>query len=836
MSSAQGSTAVQTHNDKKWNELAQGFGLSGDEFKSLKELLKRQPSLEEIAVVGALWSEHCSYKSSRVHLSRFHTNEPWVLQGPGENAGIVEIAAGVGLAFKMESHNHPSYIEPYQGAATGVGGILRDVFCMGARPVANMNCLRYGEGLYNAHLLKHTVRGIGDYGNSVGVPTVGGQTRFHHGYSKNILVNAFTAGLVKSDAIFRGKLQNDSAPVRQQVASGLLPDQEVSENSKKKLFPQGANLLIYFGSATGRDGVHGATMSSDTFGDASASLKPTVQVGDPFAEKKLLEVTLELLKKKIVVGLQDMGAAGLTSSGVEMAGRSGCGVAIDLNLIPARTARLKAFEYLLSESQERMLCAVTPDKAEEVLALCKEHQVSAAVIGSVNDTGEFICVHNDKVVCALPVDILTDNAPKYHWPLQERTEYLKQHSKIERPTPTTSEGLKLGLPESSRSALANTLESAKTTVGEAWNTIIQQLPALMTLPVHAAKEPLTRHYCSTVQGNTISGCQTPSSSAAAVVRLDAEFLTDNAHDPFAQQSPAIAMVAGCQEKWIELDPLNGAAQSTLLLARAIAASGGKPLAMTDCLNFGSPKQPAVMRQISDAIDGINSVATAMRIPIVSGNVSLNNQTGTTPIPPTPMVGIVGLIDSVTQVISNKHNASETAKKSPTNPSSTSTRLYWLVPANADALTSFAMSEMSWNVFLSNSGPVPAVDFNAEKNLWECVRELHSKGSIENCSVVGCGGLLMTLATIAAQNVRAFVPSAELKSLPVQKFCVEGQAGVIVSGNGLNEAACVTFAERKGLKLVALGELSAIDGLPAAEAQLWKTSAAAHADSLKSFFG
>ncbi len=274
-----------TNEQEQWLGIAKGFGLSGEEFGRLKECLSRAPSLEEVAVAGALWSEHCSYKSSRVHLARFHTQEPWVLQGPGENAGIIEVAEGVGLAFKMESHNHPSYIEPYQGAATGVGGILRDVFCMGARPVANINCLRYGEGEYNAHLLKYTVRGIGDYGNSVGVPTVGGQTKFHSGFTKNILINAFTAGLVRTDAIFRGKLNNDSAQSAAQKPSGLQPGHTVTTTAAAELFPQGANQIIYFGSATGRDGVHGATMSSDAFDDSAATLKPTVQVGDPFAEK-----------------------------------------------------------------------------------------------------------------------------------------------------------------------------------------------------------------------------------------------------------------------------------------------------------------------------------------------------------------------------------------------------------------------------------------------------------------------------------------------------------------------------------------------------------------------
>lgn len=823
----------ETNEEKKWREIAQGFGLSADEFTNLKKCIGRHPSLEEIAVAGALWSEHCSYKSSRVHLARFHTQEPWVLQGPGENAGIVEIAPGVGLAFKMESHNHPSYIEPYQGAATGVGGILRDVFCMGARPVANLNCLRYGEGEYNAHLLKHTVRGIGDYGNSVGVPTVGGQTRFHTGYSKNILVNAFTAGLVKADAIFRGKLQNDSAPAITQKPSALLPGTTLSSEKRKEIFPEDSNLLIYFGSATGRDGVHGATMSSDTFDDSSAALKPTVQVGDPFAEKKLLEVTLELLQKNLCVGLQDMGAAGLTSSGVEMAGRSGCGVAIDLNLIPARTARLKPFEYLLSESQERMLCAVTPDKASAVLELCKRHQVAAAVIGTVNNTGEFICIHNDTVVCALPVDALTDNAPKYHWPIQERSEYLKNHEKIENSAapaqPGTSQSsqravLDLSLPLSTRGSLAQIFESAQTTLGDSWKSILPLLKDWIALPSQTSKAPLTRHYCSTVQGNTISGCQTPRSSAAAVIRLDDAYCEVGIEkDPLAAKVPAIALVAGCHERWIQIDPLNGAAQSSLLLARKIIASGGEPLAMTDCLNFGSPRQPAVMRQLSDSIDGINSVAKSMRIPIVSGNVSLNNQTGTTPIPPTPMVGMVGVVRRSEDVVFECHK-----------PQS---NLWWVTAKNVASLSRFQLSEWAWNIFHSNSGPVPEVDFAHEKKVQTLLSDLRKENLLAECSSVGTGGMLSAVLSCAARNQQAFQWSPEANQLKLHLACAEGQTGVLVS---LTSAAnCETrfqkFIDTAGLEAIPLGSFCALQSLPEKEAGHWMTIHAAYANSLKPFF-
>jgi phosphoribosylformylglycinamidine synthase subunit PurL len=820
------STKITTEQEQ-WLEIAKGFGLSAEEFSRLKECLSRTPTLEEIAVAGALWSEHCSYKSSRVHLARFHTQEPWVLQGPGENAGIIEVADGVGLAFKMESHNHPSYIEPYQGAATGVGGILRDVFCMGARPVANINCLRYGEGEYNAHLLKYTVRGIGDYGNSVGVPTVNGQTKFHAGYTKNILVNAFTAGLVRTDAIFRGKLNNDSHESVKQKPSGLHPGQTVSALAAAELFPAGANQIIYFGSATGRDGVHGATMSSDAFDDASATLKPTVQVGDPFAEKKLIEVTLELLDKKLCIGLQDMGAAGLTSSGVEMAGRSGCGVALNLNAIPARTARLKPYEYLLSESQERMLCAVTPENVQAVLDLCHKHSVACAVIGAVNNTGEFICTHNDSVVCALPVDVLTDNAPKYHWPLQDRTDYLNDHQKItnqsEKRTSTedsagSRKAVCLTLPDSTRAKWSQFFESSSELLNTHWNELLAHLGDWCALPSQASKDPLTSHYCSTVQSNTIAGCQTPRSASAAVIRLDEAFLSTK-----QAEVPGIALSAGCQERWIEIDPLHGASQSTLLLARKIAATGALPKAMTDCLNFGSPRQPAVMRQISDAIDGINAVATELKIPIVSGNVSLNNQTGSTPIPPTPMVGMVGLIKKHEQCVGDLP--------------SLNSQLWWLRSNHFHKNASFQLSEWAWQIFHSNSGPVPVPDFKQETALWNTVFELRDSDCLASCSAVGNGGLLGTLINHANRLHAGIEWSPEAMQLTLHEVCSEGQAGMLISltNNPVAKSIHDRFIQTQGLSLTPIGKIAQLDSLDEQQREHWQKAHTAYATSLTPFF-
>ena len=565
------------------------FGLNEDELKKFCIQLGRMPSSEELAVCGALWSEHCSYKSSRVHLKRFHTEEPWVIQGPGENAGVVAINKNYGIAFKMESHNHPSYLEPYQGAATGVGGILRDVFCMGAYPIASLNCLRFGEGTWNARLIRDTVRGIGDYGNSVGVPTVTGDISFHHNYSKNILVNAFNAGIIHKDKIFRGILSEASeeqvSPLKKK-AELIIPKIKVTDEVTKEindvLFPDGENVLIYFGSATGREGVHGATMSSSEFSGGSATLKPTVQVGDPFAEKVLLEATLSLIEKKLTIGLQDMGAAGLTSSSVEMAGRSGCGVAIDLNKVPQRASNMQAWEILLSESQERMLCAVSPEKIEAVLNELEKFNISYAVVGKVNHTGLFTCIFDNKIVTATPVPILIEDIPRYEWPIQNREEYLSQHNVIKNETvedswhgESNSKKLSLSLNMQNKEAHNDILANINL------ENFIEKYPKLISKlyshPTNASRSPVYHNYCSTVQGNTIAGCGSLQSAAAGVVRLPEYAQEQDATGNMTRTGVAIA--GGCEERWVELNPFDGSALSALKVARKIIASGAVPLAI-----------------------------------------------------------------------------------------------------------------------------------------------------------------------------------------------------------------------------------------------------------------
>lgn len=572
-------------------ETAQRLGLTKAEYDVLVKKLGRVPTLEETAVMGAMWSEHCSYKSSKVHLSRFHTSEPWVIQGPGENAGIVALNDDWALAFKMESHNHPSFIEPYQGAATGVGGILRDVFCMGARPIAAANALRFGVGAGTERLVKGVVRGIGDYGNSFGVPTVAGQTSFDERYSQNILVNAFAAGVVHRQKIFRST-----------VAVG--------------------NVLIYFGQPTGRDGVHGATMSSDEFSEGTQTLKPTVQVGCPFSEKKLLEATLSLLSRNLVVGLQDMGAAGLTSSGAEMASRSRLGALIDLENVPMRAANLKPFELLLSESQERMLCAVEPQHVDEVVKFLSTADVSYSVIGVVTTSQRFQCRWHGTMVVDLPNELIDEAPARYH-AIQPRDEYLAAHTSISLKTQTPLN--------------TSAHEDACTLSFDAWLTKYPE--TFETLCAHqnfCDRESLTEHYDSSVQGQTIVGCQSVLNGNAALVRLPPETQTDS-----AKNQAGVAIAVGCKEHWIELDPLKGAALTVLHLSRKIRAVGATPIAMTDCLNFGSLSQPSIARQFSDAVDGITEAGRTLKIPVVSGNVSLNNQTNGQAILPTPMIGMVG---------------------------------------------------------------------------------------------------------------------------------------------------------------------------------------------------
>ena len=556
--------------------------ISSEEFGKILKILGRAPSLSELGVFSAMWSEHCSYKSSKIHLRRFPTRGPRVVVGPGENAGVVEIEDGLCVAFKMESHNHPSYIEPYQGAATGVGGILRDVFCMGARPIANLNCLRFGSRQHprTAYIAPRVIKGIGDYGNCVGVPTVGGSVSFDETYNGNCLVNAMTVGLIDKDKIFKG------------FATGI------------------GNFVVYVGSATGRDGVHGATMASDSFAENTDTSKTTVQVGDPFAEKLLMEATLEVLAKNLVVGIQDMGAAGLTSSSFEMAGRAGNGVFIDLDSVPVRAENMTAYEIMLSESQERMLMVITPEKWDDLRRVLERWQLPHAIIGVVTNTGRMQIQRDGILEIDLPVAPLTDEAPLYERAIGD--EIVK--------SPDTTE----------LSKLEQKLGSDKSFAFNAYERMLRDV---------GSKKEVFNQFDRHVGTRTVLASD---HGGAAILWL---------RQTGKKQSPhlGLAISSGCNERRVQNNPRIGSAEAVRDCARQIIAAGGRPVAVTDCLNFGNAEDPVIMRQLSDSVDGISAACQELSTPVVSGNVSLYNATGNKSIYPTPMIGMVGIVDDVRRV-------------------------------------------------------------------------------------------------------------------------------------------------------------------------------------------
>jgi phosphoribosylformylglycinamidine synthase len=535
-------------------------GLSPEEWTRVQQILGRVPSWTELGVFSVMWSEHCSYKSSRAHLRRFPTEGPRVLQGPGENAGAVDIGDGLAVVFKMESHNHPSFIEPRQGAATGVGGIMRDVFTMGARPIANLNALRFGDPQADRmrHLVEGVVDGIAWYGNCMGVPTVGGDVFFHPSYNGNILVNAFTLGVVRSDRIFRG------------IAAGP------------------GNPVMYVGARTGRDGIHGATMASESFGEGGEERRPTVQVGDPFTEKLLLEACLELFSKDAVVAIQDMGAAGLTSSSVEMAGRGGTGIRLDVDEVPRREEGMTAYECLLSESQERMLLVAARGKEQAVREVFERWDLQAVVVGEVTDDGLFRVVEQGTEVVSIPVEALTDAAPVYERPMAPRQ-----------------------VPGDPPSVDTVGTEAA--------------LLCLMEHPNVSSKRWVYQQYDHMVRTNTV----VPPGGDAALLRVP-------------DSDRGLALTVDCNPVQVRADPLVGSEAVVAEGLRNLACVGAEPIGGTDCLNFGNPEKPAVMRQFSDAVDGLSRGMRAIGAPIVSGNVSFYNETNGVDIHPTPMLALVGL--------------------------------------------------------------------------------------------------------------------------------------------------------------------------------------------------
>jgi phosphoribosylformylglycinamidine synthase len=551
---------------KSMADYAREFGLKAEEYDLVLTRLGREPNLVELGVFSVMWSEHCSYKSSRKHLRKFPVTGPRVLLGPGENAGVIDIGDGQAAVFKMESHNHPSYIEPYQGAATGVGGIMRDVFTMGARPIALLNALRFGEPSHpkTRRLVSGVVSGIGGYGNCVGVPTVGGETQFHAGYNGNILVNAMCVGLADADKIFLSAAPAPGLPV------------------------------VYFGSKTGRDGIHGATMASAEFDEDSEDKRPTVQVGDPFAEKLLIEATLELMGLGAVAAIQDMGAAGLTSSSVEMAGRGGLGIALDLDAVPQREEGMSAYEMMLSESQERMLAILKPGREPDAYRVFEKWGLDAAVIGWTTDTGRIVLKHKGEVVCDLPLGPLADDAPLYDRPWVQP-------------------------------ALQPRLTPEQVPAPTDWRACVL---ALLSTPDMASKRWLWEQYDRHVMADTLADSAT--SADAGMVRVHGT-------------RKALAMTSDCTPRYVQADPYEGGKQAVAEAWRNLTAVGAEPIAITDNLNFGNPERPEIMGQIVRAIDGMAEACRVLDFPVVSGNVSLYNETNGVAIPPTPTVGAVGLL-------------------------------------------------------------------------------------------------------------------------------------------------------------------------------------------------
>jgi len=546
-------------------ELVAEHGLSDDEYGRIKRLLNREPSLVELGIFSVMWSEHCSYKSTRIHLRKLPTKAPWVLQGPGENAGVIDIGDGDACIFKMESHNHPSFIEPYQGAATGVGGIMRDVFTMGARPVAMMNALRFGDPSHpkTRHLVSGVVSGIGGYGNCMGVPTVGGEVNFHKSYNGNILVNAMCVGLARQDKIFLSAAKGAGNPV------------------------------VYIGSKTGRDGIHGATMASAEFSEDSEEKRPTVQVGDPFTEKLLLEACLELMATDAIIAIQDMGAAGLTSSSSEMADKGGSGIELDLDRVPQRETNMTAYEMMLSESQERMLAVLKPGREAQAEAIFRKWELDFAVIGITTDTRRLVVKHKGAIVADMPVTALSDEAPLYERPFSKR-------------------------------APADGIPSF-----DATKLVLTSLKTILAAPDMCSRRWVWEQYDYSVMADTV---QSPGGDAA-VVRVH-------------NSNKGLAISTDVSPRYCKADPSLGAKQAVVEAWRNITAVGATPLAVTDNLNFGNPQKPEIMGEIVAGIEGVAEACRALDFPVIGGNCSLYNETNGEAILPTPAIGGVGLIKDV----------------------------------------------------------------------------------------------------------------------------------------------------------------------------------------------
>ncbi|WP_170358307.1 MULTISPECIES: phosphoribosylformylglycinamidine synthase subunit PurL [Ruegeria] len=682
-------------------DLIAAHGLKPDEYDMILEIIGREPTFTELGIFSAMWNEHCSYKSSKKWLRTLPTSGPQVICGPGENAGVVDIGDGQAVVFKMESHNHPSYIEPYQGAATGVGGILRDVFTMGARPIASMNALSFGEPGHHKtrQLVNGVVEGIGGYGNCFGVPCVGGEVRFHPAYNGNCLVNAFAAGLADSDKIFYSAASGVGMPV------------------------------VYLGAKTGRDGVGGATMASAEFDDTIEEKRPTVQVGDPFTEKRLMEATLELMRTGAVISIQDMGAAGLTCSAVEMGDKGGLGVRLDLENVPQREEDMTAYEMMLSESQERMLMVLKPELEAEARAVFEKWDLDFAIVGETIAEDRFLIVHNGEVKADLVLSKLSSTAPEYDRPWE--------------PTPEAEE-------------LAEVPQIDP----------IDGLRALLASPNYAGKQWVYEQYDTMVMADT---ARTPG-LGAGMVRVHG---TDK----------ALAFTSDVTPRYVRANPVEGGKQAVAEAYRNLTAVGAKPLATTDNLNFGNPEKPEIMGQFVGAIQGIGAAVAALDMPIVSGNVSLYNETDGQAILPTPTIGAVGLLDHTDEIIGNEVREGHVA----------------LVIGETNG--HLGQSALLAEVFNREDGDAPHVDLDAEKRNGEFIRA--NREMIKACTDLGDGGL----ALAAFELAEAAGVGVHLDEASTEFLFGEDQARYLVACNFDQAEALMIAAGQAGVPLVSVGRFT-----------------------------
>jgi phosphoribosylformylglycinamidine synthase len=698
-------------------EIVARHGLTQDEYARVLSILGRPPNLTELGIFSVMWSEHCSYKSSKKWLKTLPTQAPWVICGPGENAGVIDIGGGKAAVFKMESHNHPSFIEPYQGAATGVGGILRDVFTMGARPIANLNALRFGSPDHpkTRHLVAGVVSGIGGYGNCVGVPTVAGETEFHPSYNGNILVNAMTVGLADANRIFYSK------------AAGI------------------GNPIVYVGSKTGRDGIHGATMASAVFDDESEAKRPTVQVGDPFTEKLLIEACMELMATDAIVAIQDMGAAGLTSSSFEMAGKGGLGIEMDLDRVPLRETGMTAYEIMLSESQERMLIILKPGREETARAIFEKWELDFAVIGRLTDSGRMVARQHGQIMVDVPIAPLAAAAPEYDRPWT--------------PTPKP--------------------KTLPANAAPAPNDVNAALMRLMGGPNLCSRRWIWEQYDHMVMGDTV---QRPGGDAA-VVRVHGT-------------NRGLALSTDCTPRYCFADPKTGGAQAVAEVWRNLTATGARPLAITDNLNFGNPERPEIMGQFVECVTGIGEACRALDFPVVSGNVSLYNETNGVAILPTPAIGGVGLIENLA------HTATPAFKRAD----------------EAIVLVGETRGHLGCSAYLRDvcgidvpdpaCGAPPPVDLAAERRNGDFVRSLITESAVSACHDVSDGGLYVAVAEMALSGKigASIVPPESVErdqGLPLHAWLFgEDQARYVVTTAAAD--GLLALARKAGVPALVIG--------------------------------